>query len=147
MDESTLNLTIKLLPFVVGTAVVPSLVILVILLLQSNQGLFKAGAFIGGMISWRLFLVTTFVYYAYLFNILFELQIPERINFVILSLIGIILLIVALTVQRKKNTSKNESQKITEIADRINPPFSLHIGCCFNGNWYQALCLHGKCDA
>ena len=88
MEESTINLAIKLVPLVVGTAVVPSLVILVILFLQSNQGLFKASAFVGGMVTWRLFLVTIFVYYAYLFQILFLLQIPERI--LILSAIFVI---------------------------------------------------------
>jgi hypothetical protein len=128
MEESTINLAIKLFPLVVGTAVVPSLVILVILLLESNQGLFKAGAFVGGMVIWRLFLVTIFVYYAYLFEILFTLHIPERIHFAILSLLGIILLIVSFNVQRKKDLSSNKFLNVTEIADRINPPLAFILG-------------------
>ena len=128
MDESTINLVIKLFPLIVGTAVVPSLIILVILFLQSNQGLFKASAFVGGMVAWRLFLVTIFVYYAYIFEVLFSLQIPERIHLAILIMLGIILLIVAFNVQRKKNSASNKFLNITEIADRINPPLAFVLG-------------------
>jgi hypothetical protein len=104
MQEAALDLFIELLPLIIGTAVVPSLIILVILFLQSDRGLLKASAFVGGMVSWRLFMLTIFVYYSYLFSVLFSLNVPERLHFVLLSLLGIILLIVATYILMKKGT-------------------------------------------
>jgi len=62
MQEAALNLFMQLLPLIIGTAVVPSLIILVILFLQSDRGLLKASAFVGGMVSWRFFILAISVY-------------------------------------------------------------------------------------
>ncbi len=128
MQEGTLNLFIELLPLIIGTAVVPSLIILVILFLQSDRGLLKASAFVGGMIFWRLFIVTIFVYYSYLFTILLNFRIPERLHFLLLLSLGIILLIAGIYILIKKRNLSGTSPSLLKIIDRSNPIAAFALG-------------------
>lgn len=128
-----LNLFMQLVPLIIGTAVVPSLVILVILFLQSDRGLLKASAFIGGMVSWRLFMLTIFAYYSYLFEIIFRFKIPERLHLALLSLIGIILLFAAAYIQTEKKHMSGTSPNLLKVMDRCNPPMSFALGAVLMG--------------
>jgi hypothetical protein len=128
MQEETLNLLMQLLPLIIGTAVVPSIIILVILFLQSDRGLLKASAFVGGMVSWRLFMLTIFVYYSFIFANLFSLRIPERLHFALLSLLGIILMIVATYLLMKKRNTSGTSPNLLKVIDRSNAPMAFALG-------------------
>jgi hypothetical protein len=128
MQEETLNLLMQLLPLIIGAAVVPSIIILVILFLQSDRGLLKASAFVGGMVSWRLFMLTIFVYYSFIFANLFSLKIPERLHFALLSLLGIILMIVATYLLMKKRNTSGTSPNLLKVIDRSNAPMAFAFG-------------------
>jgi hypothetical protein len=128
MQEETLNLLMQLLPLIIGAAVVPSIIILVILFLQSDRGLLKASAFVGGMVSWRLFMLTIFVYYSFIFANLFSLKIPERLHFALLSLLGIILMIVATYLLIKKRNESGTSPNLLKVIDRSNAPMAFAFG-------------------
>ena len=128
MQEETLDLLIQLLPLIIGTAVVPSIIILVILFLQSDRGLIKASAFVGGMVSWRLFMLTIFVYYSFIFAKLFSLRIPEKLHFALLCLFGIILMIVASYLLMKKRNASGTSTNLLKVIDRSNAPMAFAFG-------------------
>ena len=128
MQEAALNLFMQLLPLIIGTAVVPSLIILVILFLQSDRGLLKASAFVGGMVSWRFFILAISVYYAYLLEMLFGFKIPERLHFALLSLLGIILLTIGAYILTKKRHMSGTSPSLLKVIDRANPPIAFALG-------------------
>jgi hypothetical protein len=97
------NLFVSLLPLIVGAAVVPIWIIMVLFLLRSEGGLLKATAFAAGSIAVR---VVQGVLFGYIFNAAEEAN-PDSgqgiIVAILLLIVGILMLITAVKQWRKED--------------------------------------------
>lgn len=126
------TLIISLLPYVIGSAVVPLQIITGLFLLKSpNQGLFKAIAYVAGMTITRL-----------LQGLMFGLILSESATLTeaengknpiistLLLVLGILLLIAAYKKWRGEDDPDDSSPKVLTLVDRLTPlkAFGLGLG-------------------
>jgi len=97
------NVIVSLLPLIIGAAVVPVWIIMVLFLLRSEGGLLKAAAFVAGGITVRL---VVGIFFGYIFNAAAESSGESGSNLIVSTLllvIGILLLISAFRQWRKED--------------------------------------------
>jgi hypothetical protein len=121
---------ISLLPFIIGSALVPAQIVIVILLLKEpRQGLLNAAAFVGGMTTMRL-----------LQGLIFGLILTDSAaastdasgkNPIVLTLqliLGIMLLISALKIWRKEDDPDAPPPKWLTMLDSLTPFKAFSMG-------------------
>jgi hypothetical protein len=125
------NLLFSLLPFIIGSAVVPMQVILGLLLLQSpQQGLLKAIAFVSGMTFTRILQGVLFVW------VLSDAVTTgatgkNPILSTLLLVLGILLLIAAYKKWRGHDDPDDAPPKVFTLIDRLTPVKAFGLGFSF----------------
>lgn len=126
------NVLISLLPYIIGSAVVPLQIIIGLLLLKSpNQGLLKAIAYVTGMTITRLF-------QGLIFGLIFaEASLSEGSNgknsiiSTLLLVLGILLLITAYKKWHGEDDLDDSPPKWLTTIDNLTPLKALEIGIGF----------------
>ena len=142
------SLFFSLLPYIIGSALVPIENIINILLLKSpRQGLLKATAFVGGMTTMRLL-------QGLIFGLIFEKEGGGGKSPVVLTLqlvLGVLLLITAYKQWRNEDDPDGPPPKWLTMIDSLTPlkAFGIGIGVLFlNGKlWVFTLSAIGIIDA
>jgi len=124
-------LIISLLPFIIGSAVVPIQIIIVILLLKTpRQGLLKASTYVGGMTTLRL--LQGLIFGLILTNntavSTHEASGKSPIVLTLLLILGIILLITAYRLWRKEDDPDAPPPKWLTMIDGLTPIKAFGIG-------------------
>ena len=120
---------ISLLPYIIGSAVVPLQIIIGLLLLNSpNQGLFKAVAYVAGMTITRLLQGLIFGLVLSGSSTLTENSGKNPIISTLLLVLGILLLITAYKKWRREDDLDDSPPKGLTMIDRLTPLRAFGVG-------------------
>lgn len=126
--DSPVSLLVSLLPYIIGSALVPIYIILVVLLLTSpGRGLFKGIAFVAGLTTTRLL---QGVIFGFVLSDAAESTSTSDTNLVVsamLMVFGIILLVSAYKKWRKLDNS-DTSPKWLLMIDKLTPAKAFGLG-------------------
>ncbi|MFH7242886.1 MAG: GAP family protein [Spirulina sp.] len=122
------SLLLDLLPLMLGAALAPLWLVILLLILQSRRGLVKATAFVTGITLVRLLQGWLFGYVLGQANVLAESNVPRLIMALLLIALGLMLLISALKSLVNAPDPDAPPPKLFQQIDRAKPLNLLGIG-------------------
>jgi hypothetical protein len=133
------ELFISLLPFILGSALLPIQIIIVILILNSpNKGVLKASAYVGGMTLMRLLQGLVFGMVLYNSELTEDEQGKSLVVLTLVTVLGILLLVTAYRQWRTEDDPDAPPPKWMAMIDNLTPLKALGFG-------FGLLLICGKC--